>query len=101
MSNHRTRTVNYTPRYTYWQPLALLPPELRLALNDAWFSWDAGWALREYRKAASRLGHAQAVSLVQRALVAGDQHEARKPITNARGAPFLSAFATFDLDDLL
>jgi hypothetical protein len=50
MSNSRTQSINYTPRYTQWEAFDLLPPLIRAALREGPQEWDTAALLRMYRR---------------------------------------------------
>lgn len=61
MSNSRTRTINYQPRYTQMEAYDLLPSEIRKALMEGPQEWDTGAVLRYYRKLVKTQGDKQAI----------------------------------------
>jgi len=50
MSNSRTQSINYKPRYTQMQAFDLLGPVTRAALREGPQEWDTGWLLRRFNK---------------------------------------------------
>lgn len=50
MSNARTRSVNYKPRYTDQEAYDLCPPQVRKALDEAVTAWSSAAALRHSKK---------------------------------------------------
>ena len=46
MSNSRTQSINYKPRYTQMQAFDLLGPVTRAALREGPQQWDTLWLLR-------------------------------------------------------
>ena len=56
MRNGRTKSVNYTPRYTQMEAYDLLPRGIRLAMQEGAQAWDSGSVLRYYRKLKKKIG---------------------------------------------
>ena len=77
MGNHRTRSINYTPRMTDAAAYEKLWPEVREALQGGVMSWSS-YALYRYQQ---KHNLAETLAL----LAYWNSHEAKRPLIAAKG----------------
>jgi len=62
MTNTRTKSVYYKPRYTQMEAFDMLPKPIREVLWEGAQEWDCGAILRKYKKFAKEFSEEYAIS---------------------------------------
>lgn len=75
MTNSRTRSISYTPRYTQMEAFDLLPRDARDALKQGPQEWDTAFLLRAYRKWEKAHGPDRATRLTVNRINAAHEQE--------------------------
>ena len=78
MTNSRTRSVSYKPRYTQMEAYDLLPPIVQRALQEGPQEWDTGHFLRRFRKCAKTMGDEPAAIFIARIIWDTHRREVRE-----------------------